>query len=248
MNVPRPESGLPARTLEQTARSFSNLRSGWLVMVPAPIGLTVLVFTGGYLLAGGADPGFPPQFPLLVYAVANVVVLIIVYVRTTDEVWRASALFRTPSRTELGAGVVVTVVGVAFAWPLTTLLAQVVGVTPYTVPTLGTVGPIIVLFVGSVVVAPVAEEILYRGLFFGVVLERGYGPLVAGASSLLVFAGVHVFTAGVAGVVNALLLGVLLTGLRLWFDNLVGAWLLHTLNNLLEFLIAVSILPSIYAL
>jgi hypothetical protein len=32
------------------------------------------------------------------------------------------------------------------------------------------------------------------------------------------------------------------------FDNLVGAWLMHLLNNLLEFLVAVSLVPSLYAL
>lgn len=62
------------------------------------------------------------------------------------------------------------------------------------------------------------------------------------------FAGIHVFTAGPAGVVNALLLGSLLTWLRLRYNNLAGAWLLHLVNNLLEFLIAPSLLLSLYVL
>jgi hypothetical protein len=48
--------------------------------------------------------------------------------------------------------------------------------------------------------------------------------------------------------VNAFLLGVLLTALRLWFDNLLGVWSMHTLNNVLEFLVAISVIPSLYAL
>jgi membrane protease YdiL (CAAX protease family) len=127
------------------------------------------------------------------------------------------------------------------------VVSETIGVARYTIPSLTAITSIAVLFLGSVVVAPIAEEILYRGVFLGIVLERGYGPVIAGVGSLVVFAGIHVFTAGLGGVVNAFLLGVLLTTLRLWFDNLVGAWLMHMLNNLLEFLIAVSALRSLYA-
>jgi hypothetical protein len=47
---------------------------------------------------------------------------------------------------------------------------------------------------------------------------------------------------------GAFLLGTLLTWLRLRFDNLVGAWLFHALNNLLELFVALSLVPSLYAL
>jgi FlaG/FlaF family flagellin (archaellin) len=43
------------------------------------------------------------------------------------------------------------------------------------------------LFFSAVLVAPVAEELLFRGLFLGFVLDREYGPVIAGGSSLLVF-------------------------------------------------------------
>jgi membrane protease YdiL (CAAX protease family) len=208
----------------------------------------VLVIASAYTLTGGQDPGFPLQFPLLVYALANVVVLVGLYVQVAEEVWEASALFRDPSSAEVVAGIGATVLGVVIGWPLTTVVSETVGVARYTVPSLTAVVPIAVLFLGSVAVAPIAEEILYRGVFLGIVLERGYGPVVSGVGSLVVFAGIHVFTAGLGGVVNTFLLGVLLTALRLWFDNLLGAWLMHTLNNLLEFLVAISVIPSLYAL
>ncbi|WP_412733773.1 type II CAAX prenyl endopeptidase Rce1 family protein [Halobacterium salinarum] len=49
--------------------------------------------------------------------------------------------------------------------------------------------------------APVVEEVLYRGLLAGIVLSRGYSPLLVGTGSLLVFAVVHVLTTGIAGIV-----------------------------------------------
>lgn len=242
----------PRDRLERTAAPFAALDSRWLLASIAPLVLTVVVIGAGYAATGGEDPGYPPQFPTLVYGVANVAVLAALYLGVPDDVWRASALFRTPSRAEVGTGVLATVFGVAVGWPLTTLLADWLGVAGYAVPSV--VAPygfspvgIVALFFGAVVVAPVAEEVLFRGLFVGVAFDRGYRPLVAGASSLAVFAAIHVFIAGVAGVVNALLLGALLTWLRFRFDNLVGAWLLHLLNNGLEFLVALSLVPSPYA-
>lgn len=234
--------------LRRTASPFSALDGWWLLVPLSPLFLTVVVIVAGYVSAGGTSPGFPPQFPTLVYGVSNVVVVGIMYLRMSEDVWQSSALFRRPSSREVGAAIVATVAGVAVGWPLTTLLADVAAVPRYAIPSLTSPVGILALFFGAVLVAPVAEELLFRGLFLGFVLDRGYGPVIAGGSSLVVFAGIHVFTAGLAGVVNALLLGALLTWLRLRFDNLVGAWLMHLLNNLLEFLVAVSLVPSLYAL
>lgn len=234
--------------LRRTARSFSELSSWWVLAPLAPLFLTVIVIGAGYTIAGGTNPEFPPQFPTLVYGLANVVVVGIVYLRVSEDVWRSSALFQRPSPREIRAGLFATVVGIVVGWPLTTLLADVATVPRYTIPSLTSPIGVGALFFAAVLVAPVAEELLFRGLFLGIVLDREYGPVIAGGSSLLVFAGIHVFTAGLAGVVNALLLGALLTWLRLRFDNLVGAWLMHLLNNLLEFLVAVSLVPSLYTL
>jgi hypothetical protein len=140
------------------------------------------------------------------------------------------------------------VVGVLVGWPLTTVIADTIGVARYAPPSISTTAGLIALGFGAVVVAPVVEEVLYRGLFVGIGLSRGYSSLIVGTSSLLVFAVVHVFTAGVAGIVNAFLLGTLLTWLRLRFDNLIGAWLFHALNNLLELFVGLSLVPSLYAL
>ncbi len=66
---------------DQAVAPLSALSSWWLLAALAPIGLTVLVIASAYTLTGGQDPGFPPQFPLLMYAFANVVVLVGLYVQ-----------------------------------------------------------------------------------------------------------------------------------------------------------------------
>lgn len=234
--------------LERTVAPLRTTSTWWLLAVIAPVVLTIVVITVGYVAAGGTDPGFPPQFPTLVYGLANVVVLGVVVLTWDDEPWRSIARFDRPSWTELAAGVAATVLGVIVGWPATTLIADALSVARYAPPSLTTTVGILAIGFGSVVVAPVAEEVLYRGLLVGIGIERGYSPLVVGAGSLLAFASMHVFTAGFAGVVNAFLLGALLTWLRLRFDNLVGAWLFHAANNLLELLVALSVVPSLYAL
>lgn len=234
--------------LRRTVSPFSALTAWWLLVPLAPLVLTVVVIGTGYTVTGGTNPGFPPQFPTFVYGVSNVVVVAVVYLRLTEKAWQSSALFRRPPSREIGAGIVATAAGVAVGWPLTTLVADAAAVPRYAIPSLTSPVGIGALFFGAVLVAPVAEELLFRGLFLGFVLNRECGSVIAGGSSLLAFAGIHVFTSGLAGVVNALLLGALLTWLRLRFDNLVGAWVMHLLNNLLEFLVAISLVPSLYTL
>lgn len=234
--------------LERTVAPLDRVGTRWVGVVVAPILLTLLVITAGYVATGGTDPGFPPQFPTLVYGVASLLVLGVVALRFDDECWQAVTLAGRPTRTELLAAVGVTGLGVVVGWPATTLLADGLGVARYAPPTIDTRLGLLALAFGSVVVAPVVEEVLYRGLLVGVGLERGYSPAVVAVVSLVVFAVIHVFTAGVAGVVNAFLLGALLTWLRFRFDSLVGAWLFHAANNLLELLVAVSVVPSLYAL
>ena len=55
--------------------------------------------------------------------------------------------------------------------------------------------------------------------------------MLAGGGSVLVFALIHAPLWGVAGAVGIAARSVLPTVLRLRFDNLTGAWLLHLANN-----------------
>jgi membrane protease YdiL (CAAX protease family) len=232
--------------LTKTATAFESLPARYLVVPLLPFGLTILVIDTSYAVTAGDGVGLP-LFPTLVYGVANVVVAVGLYTFVADDVWHASALFRRPSRGEVVAGGGAAVAGIVVGWPTTTILSDALGVSRYTIPSVTSPVGTASLFFGAIVVAPVVEEILFRGLLVGYLLDRGYGPAVTGGLSVAVFSGIHVFVGGVAGVLNALLLGALLTWLRLRFDNLVGAWLMHLVNNALEFGVAIALLPSLYA-
>lgn len=238
----------PRVELERTAAALNGVRASWVGVAVLPILLTILVITIGYIASGGSEPTSFAQLPILVYGMVNLAVVGAIYAVMNSEQWATIALFRYPTRMELSAGIGATVVGVVVGWPLTTLVADLFGVARYTTPSITTTSGLIAVIFGSVLIAPIVEEVLYRGLFVGVGLSRKYSPLVVGTTSLLLFAAIHVFTAGIAGVVNAFLLGSLLTWLRFRFDNLVGAWLMHLLNNALEIAVALGVFPSLYVL
>lgn len=77
---------VPIAELERTAGSFSELTSRWTLVALAPLFLTVLVLGIGYAMTGGSDPGFPPTFPTFVYSIANVAVVVVVYIRVSPSV------------------------------------------------------------------------------------------------------------------------------------------------------------------
>ncbi|ADD04131.1 Abi/CAAX domain protein [Natrialba magadii ATCC 43099] len=96
---------------------------------------------------------------------------------------------------------------------------------------------------GAVLVAPLAEELLFRGALVGAVLESRGSVVLAGAVSVGLFAGYHVFALGVAGVFAIAGWAIFPTILRFRFDNLAGAWLLHLLNNLYAYVV-IAVLAS----
>lgn len=94
---------------------------------------------------------------------------------------------------------------------------------------------------GALLVAPLVEELLFRGALIGALLERGWPPLLAAAGSIALFAGYHVFALGIAGVFAIAGWAIFPTLLRFRFDNLAGAWLLHLLNNVFAYVILVAL-------
>ena len=106
-----------------------------------------------------------------------------------------------------------------------------------------TVG-IAALVLTSLVIAPVAEEILFRGPALGHFLARGYGVVTASVPSVALFALVHVFMAGAVSVAITGALGVVLTALRLWYDSLVAPWLMHLLVNAWGLTVTIGLVPT----
>jgi len=88
-----------------------------------------------------------------------------------------------------------------------------------------TVGRVLLL---GVVVAPVIEEIMFRGALYGWLRSR-FGPLVSIGASALAFAAVH--PQGLIGIVPLTFLGCVFGALREWRGNLVTPILAHACFN-----------------
>ncbi|MEY7852123.1 lysostaphin resistance A-like protein [Natrarchaeobius sp. A-rgal3] len=216
----------------------------WIVLVPlVPVASSYLVIAGGFVAHQGADPGFPENVEFLVMGVASVLVLAALFVWWDRETWRAAVPVRRPSIRELGAGVVGSGVAVGLLWPATNVAVAAIGFSPRTPAGASTTVGLVAVVFGVVIVAPLAEEMLFRGILFGYLLSRWGRISAAVGGSVLLFGIVH---PGAAGVLFAVLSGLLLALLRIRYDNLVGAWLMHALVNVSAFVMAIGLLPATY--
>lgn len=84
-----------------------------------------------------------------------------------------------------------------------------------------------------VLVAPFAEEFIYRGLFMGVLLARGWAPLPAASAAAVIFALQHV-QYGWIGILMVLVYGVILGLLRVASGGLFLPVMAHLFINLIS--------------
>lgn len=96
-------------------------------------------------------------------------------------------------------------------------------------------GPIAVLVMAcaSVLVAPVVEELLFRGVLFGA-LERFGPPWLAVLLTALPFGLLHVMTYGADWytILQTFVMGLILGGLRAWTRSLWPGIVFHAIHNL----------------
>lgn len=83
------------------------------------------------------------------------------------------------------------------------------------------------------VVAPVCEELFFRGYVFGSL--RRYGLVPAALVTGLAFGGVHVVSSPAGFIVPLAALGVILCLVREWTGSLLPAMALHAVNNSIAF-------------
>jgi len=98
---------------------------------------------------------------------------------------------------------------------------------------LGADGPllnVLAVVVLVTVVAPLGEELFFRGFFFGA-LRNWHGPWPAAALTGLVFGGIHVGSSPLGYLVPLMILGAALCLLYEWTGSLYPAIALHALNN-----------------
>jgi len=85
-------------------------------------------------------------------------------------------------------------------------------------------------FAWSVVTAPVFEEFVFRGLFLGCLLARGWNPWFAIALTSAAFAGIH-GQYYLPGLISVFIGGLLFGWLRMLSNGLMAPILVHSLMN-----------------
>ena len=82
------------------------------------------------------------------------------------------------------------------------------------------------------VVAPIAEELFFRGFCF-TALRRGLGMLPAAALTGIIFGAIHLGGTDIEFIVPLMVFGFFLCLLYVWTDSLLPCIVLHALNNAL---------------
>jgi membrane protease YdiL (CAAX protease family) len=88
----------------------------------------------------------------------------------------------------------------------------------------------------TVVLAPIAEEILFRGILYTVIKQRGHAIAAASLSSVL-FALIHFYP---VGFLSLIFLSIALIVAYEWTKNLLAPILIHALFNAINFAVIVG--------
>jgi len=186
-----------------------------------------------------------PNTATLVYGAANVVVGLGLFQLLTPGVRRAVFRYERPTGEELAAAILVAAVAVVVIGPLVVRIASVLNVNGSTsVATFDSATGAVIVGVGALLVAPVVEEVLFRGLLFGTLLTQ-YDSWIAILGSSAVFGGIHLFLSGLPGIFESFLIGVGFAGMRFRYDNLAGVSVSHALINAYYVAAGIGLLPSL---
>ena len=88
----------------------------------------------------------------------------------------------------------------------------------------------------TVVLAPIAEEILFRGILYTVIKQRGHAVAAVSVTSVL-FAVIHFYP---VGFLSLIFLSMALIAAYEWTKNLLAPILIHALFNAINFAVIVS--------
>lgn len=237
---PRAIVTLPTDTLHSDVTPLENQVGVAVLAALLPIIITS-VLIGVYLGVIGPEAEVTQAVSTVAYGLAAVVVLGGVYVVLDTDELEAAMPLEYPDRTELLWTVICLPLAIgAFILGVTVgeLLGFELAGINYSLADPVTLAAIIF---GAIIVVPFVEEVLYRGLLLGSLMGRGVSPATAGGLTILLFAAVHVISLGVAGVIAIACWAIFPTFLRLKFNNVTGAWLLHLLNNIYAYLIVVAL-------
>jgi membrane protease YdiL (CAAX protease family) len=230
---------IPAETLRWDTEAIDDRLAVSVIAAGTPVPLSIGLGMAYEVLAEGSAVNAVGIN--LSYGLASLLTIVAIAVGLTPSEHDAIFQFDRPSRAELTWTAVGFPVGTA-AFLGGTAVMNALGFTlggyQYSLAEPLTVAAVVF---GAVLLTPFAEEVLFRGFLLGSLLGRGVSPLIAGLMSIVAFGLLHVALLGVAGVVVTALWSVVPTVLRLRFNNLTGAWLLHLVNNIWAYLVVVAL-------
>jgi membrane protease YdiL (CAAX protease family) len=87
---------------------------------------------------------------------------------------------------------------------------------------------VVTILLIAVVLAPVLEEITFRGFFYNALRSR-YSPILSIAISSAFFAGIH--PQGIIGFPMLMAIGIVLATLREWRGSLIAPIIMHACTN-----------------
>ncbi len=226
------------RRLQRNSAALGDRLLVGLIAAALPVPLAIGIGLGYQTLVPGAEYGVVGKN--VSYGLSSLLVVGGVYASFSSAARGAAFRFDRPTKDELAWALLGFPIGTVL-YLGSTAATQAAGLTMSGYEyTLSDPITIVAVVFGAVLVSPLAEEVLFRGVVLGALLGRGIHPVVAGGLAILAFGLIHVALLGVAGVIAMCAWATVPTAVRLRFDNLSGAWLVHQLNNLWGYIIVVA--------
>ncbi|TMB50712.1 MAG: CPBP family intramembrane metalloprotease [Chloroflexi bacterium] len=202
--------------------------------LPLLLAPPLLAFTGGDITALSSPASLTLQLLLTPFAFITLLAVFVALPRALEGVrlWQGSASLRQAG-IGLLAGVFIWSAAQVFA-ALAVFIMRMLGINPagqQEVTNMARQLPVPVAVVTIAILAPIAEELFFRGLVFNA-WEREYGTRSALIGAALLFGLAHVPGGTPLAVVVVFLLGLVLTGVYAWTRNLATTIGIHAAFNL----------------
>jgi len=221
-------------------QSVGNRLGTALALTLLPVPLVSLLYTAHSALTGTPTEGYPLTTGYFLYGCVNLLTVSVLYGLLTPDERPAVFRFEWPSTSEVVTALLAFAAGLG-VYQLTARLSALLGYELQGLSySLSDPTSVLAILAGAVVLAPLTEELLYRGLVLGALRSRGFGSVSATVLMTALFALVHLPNFGVAGTIFISVWGFLPAAVRLRYDNLSGAVLMHVLNNLFAYVVVVA--------
>ncbi|MGG5461284.1 CPBP family intramembrane glutamic endopeptidase [Clostridium sp. B9] len=193
--------------------------------------IMVLLVQNGFIALSGNSVESINKYTFLLVLLADVLTLVAIF------------LILIPSRERLIKGISIKNIGVkellytiALSIGISVLLLSLSGILTMLVPSyqevqkqLGTLNNSILMIIVGVVLVPIYEEIVYRGIIFGY-LKKNYNIILALVVQALVFSIMHL---NLVQSIYTFLLGVVLGLIYMYTESIYGNIIMHMIFNLL---------------